>query len=83
MGGREEADEAEAGLWWWVREDDIALPNAARLANRETKRHLAYLAHLLLRFLFSVSSGKKATDDGDDVARVASSPAQVFAVLLH
>ena len=35
--------------------------------------------HLLLRFLFS---NLKATDDGDDVTGVASSPAQVFAVPL-
>ena len=36
--------------------------------------------HLLLRFLFS---NAKATDDGDDVTGVASSPAQVFAVPLR
>ena len=37
MGGMEGAD--EAGPWQWVREHGIALPSAARLANRETDRH--------------------------------------------
>ena len=55
-----------------MREHDIALPSAARLANREIDRRRT---HLLLRFLFSAS---KATDDGDDVAGVASSPRPSF-----
>ena len=59
-----------------TREYDIALPSAARLANRDTDLHRT---HLLLRFLFS---NAKATDDGDDVTVAASSPAPVFAVPL-